>query len=277
MDPESRIAAHYTHGSLERAILDALVAAGKDPERLTPADLAPVDEFHIGGRQATVDFARELDASRGAHLLDIGAGLGGASRYFAEALGARVTGIDLTDEYVRVATALAARTGLGGQVSYRQGSALALPFGRHAFDGAYMLHVGMNISDKAALFAEVRRVVKPGGPFGIYDVMRVGEGALAFPVPWAESPETSFVETAVTYRRLLVTAGFEVVKERARREFAVEFFQQLRARLAGGAPPPLGLQLLMGRTARDKVANMMRLVETGVIAPTELISRAPAG
>ena len=177
MDPEPRIAALDPHGSLARAILNALVAAGKDPGQLTPADLAPVDEFHIGGRQATVDFAQELDVPRGAHLLDIGAGLGGASRYFAQELGARVAGIDLTDEYVRVATALAARTGLGGQVAYRQGTALALPFGRHAVDRAYLLHVGMSIPDKAALFAEVRRVVKPGSVFGIYDVMRTGEGA----------------------------------------------------------------------------------------------------
>src|SRR5262249_19214206 len=157
-------------------------------------------EFHIGGRQATIDFAAELGAAHGAALLDIGSGLGGASRYFAHVLGCRVTGIDLTAEYVRVADALSARTGLGKLGSYRQGSALALPFEPGTFDGAYMLHVGMNIADKAALFAEVRRVCKPRGLFGIYDVMRERDGDLAFPVPWAMSPETSFVESAATYR-----------------------------------------------------------------------------
>ena len=79
------MAQHYTHGGLERAVLDALRAAGKDPDRLEPGDLAPVDEFHIGGRQATIDFAGELRVTRGMHLLDIGSGLGGASRYFAHA------------------------------------------------------------------------------------------------------------------------------------------------------------------------------------------------
>ena len=82
------------------------------------------------------------------HLLDIGCGIGGPSRFFAEERGCRVTGIDLTDDYVRTATALAARVGLGGQVSYRQASALALPFEAARFDGAYMIHVGMNIEDK---------------------------------------------------------------------------------------------------------------------------------
>ena len=116
MGTEQTVAQHYTHGALEGVVLDALRAAGKDPDRLEPGDLAPVDEFHIGGRQATVDFAGELRVTRGMHLLDIGSGLGGASRYFSHALGCTVTGIDLTEEYVRVAQALSVRTGLAGQV-----------------------------------------------------------------------------------------------------------------------------------------------------------------
>jgi 2-polyprenyl-3-methyl-5-hydroxy-6-metoxy-1,4-benzoquinol methylase len=97
---EQSVARHYTHGSLEDEILRALTSAGKDINRLETADLAPVDEFHIGGRQTTIDFAGHLGASRGMHLLDIGCGLGGASRYFAHALDCRVSGIDLTEEYV---------------------------------------------------------------------------------------------------------------------------------------------------------------------------------
>ena len=162
MSVEQSVAQHYTHGSLERTILDALSAAGKDLDRLNPSDLAPVDEFHIGGRQATIDFAEQLDARPGMRLLDIGSGLGGASRYFAQNHGCRVTGVDLTEEYVAVAEALARRVGLGASVSYKHGSALSLPFAPGAFDGAYMIHVGMNIEDKARLFAELRRVLAPG-------------------------------------------------------------------------------------------------------------------
>lgn len=276
MELEQSVAQHYTHGSLEGAIFGALAALGKDLDHLAPADLAPVDEFHIGGRQATTDFAAELEIEPGLHLLDIGSGLGGASRYFARERRCRVTAIDLTQEYVRAAEALAKRVGLENQVSYQHGSALALPFAPRSFDGAYMLHVGMNIQDKARLFAEVQRVLKPGGIFGIYDVMREsGEGDLSFPVPWASSPDTSFVESAITYRCLLESAGFEVQKERSRREFAVEFFRQMRARATeGGGPPPLGLHILMGTSAPQKVANMIDNLERGLIAPTEIISRA---
>jgi SAM-dependent methyltransferase len=274
MGTDQAVAQHYTHGGLERAVLDALRAAGKDPDRLEPGDLAPVDEFHIGGRQATIDFAGELRVTRGMHLLDIGSGLGGASRYFAHALGCTVTGIDLTEEYVRVAQALSVRTGLAGQVSYRQGSALALPFPAGTFDGAYMLHVGMNIADKAALFGQVRQALKPGGVFGVYDVMREREGTLTYPLPWAAGPETSFLESSATYARLLAAAGFEVLTQRSRREFAVTFFRELRARIAQSGAPPLGLHILMGATTPQKIANMMSALEAGLISPTEIICRA---
>lgn len=275
MELEQSVAHHYTHGSLERAVLDALIASGRDTDRLAPPDLAPVDEFHIGGRQATIDFADQLEVRPGLHLLDIGCGLGGASRYFAHERGCQVTGIDLTEEYVRVAESLARRVGLEDRVTYRQGSALDLPFAPETFDGAYMLHVGMNIRDKRSLLAEVRRVLKPGGIFGIYDVMREGEGDLSFPVPWASSPDTSFVESAADYRRLLKDAGFSVEKERSRRDFAIDFFRQLRALTAqSGGPPPLGLHILMGAASPQKVANMMDNLERGLIAPTEIIARA---
>ena len=274
MTTEQVVAQHYTHGSLERAILDALAASGKDVQRLEPADLAPVDEFHIGGRQATIEFAGQLGIRRGMRLLDVGSGIGGPARYFAHEHGCHVTGIDLTEEYVRVADALARRVGLAEGVTFRQGSALSLPFDANTFDGAYMLHVGMNISDKPALFVEVRRVLKPGGVFGIYDVMRTKEGDLTFPVPWAARPDTSFVADVATYRRLLEAAGFAVERERERRAFAIDFFRQMRARFAASGPPALGLHIVMGADFSQKVANMLATIEAGIIAPTEVVARA---
>ena len=159
MEIEQAVVRHYAHGSLEKTILEALAAAGKDVNRLTPKDLAPVDEFHVGGRQATIAFAQQFGLRPGMRLLDIGCGFGGAARYFAHEHGCRVTGIDLSPEYVNVTNALATRVGLDERVSCESGSALALPFAPGSFDGAYMLHVGMNIEDKAKLFAEVRRVL----------------------------------------------------------------------------------------------------------------------
>lgn len=272
---ERQVAKHYQRSDLEQAILDALVASDKDIDRLEPADLSPVDEFHSGGRQATVDFAAEVGFTPGMEVLDIGCGIGGPSRYFASEHGCRVTGIDLTKDYVDTAASLARRVGLGERVSYRQASAIALPFPDASFDGAYMMHVGMNIEDKPALFSEARRVLKRGGVFAIFDVMRTGEGALAFPVHWSAKPETSFVASPADYRRGLEAAGFEIVKERNRREFAREFFRQVRAKTAeAGGPPPLGIHILMKTDQPAKLANVIANMEKGLIAPVEIIARA---
>ena len=273
MELERTVASHYAHGSLEETILDALAAAGKDMNHLSPRDLSPVDEFHVGGRAATTAFAEQFGLRSGMRVLDIGCGLGGAARYFAHEHGCQVTGIDLTAEYVNVANALAARVRLDERVSCEVGSALALPFEPGVFDAAYMLHVGMNIEDKPRLFAEVRRILRPGGLFGIYDVMRLGGGDLSYPVPWASGPESSFVADAASYRRWLEAAGFEVHKERDRRDFALEIFAQMRARGAGAAAAPLGLHIVMGANAGQKVKNMVGDISAGLIAPTELICR----
>jgi ubiquinone/menaquinone biosynthesis C-methylase UbiE len=273
MEIEKAVAAHYAHGSLEEAILSALAAAGKDVSRLTPKDLAPVDEFHIGGRLATVAFAQQFGPRPGMRLLDIGCGLGGAARYFAHEHGCQVTGIDLSSEYVDVANALAALVGLGDRVSCRQSSALELPFAPGSFDGAYMFHVGMNIEDKSRLFREVRRVLVPSGVFGIYDVMRLASGDLHYPVPWTSNPEVSFVADAESYRALLVAAGFEVLKERSRRDFALDVFAQMKTRGAAGTQAPLGLHIVMGANAGQKVKNMIGDITAGLIAPIELVCR----
>lgn len=274
-ETENRVARHYAQSDLERRILDALVSSGKDVDRLTPDDLAPVEEFHTGGREATAAFAEQAGFKAGQHLLDIGCGIGGSSRYFVTERGCRVTGIDLTEDYVRVAEALSRRVGLDGKVSYRQASAVSLPFADAAFDGAYMIHVGMNIEDKPALFAGVRRVLKPGGTFALFDIMRAGDGELNYPVPWAASRETSFVASPIEYRRGLEAAGFEIVRQRDRSGFAGRFFAEVMARTAAaGGPPPLGTHILMNDNAAQKLANVVVSLESGLIAPTEIICRA---
>lgn len=273
MTVERIVIEHYRHGALEEALLKGLVAAGKDLDKLTPDDLAPADEFHIGGRQATVDLAADFNPAAGTHILDIGSGLGGPARYFAQAYHCRVTGIDLSEEFVAVATSLTRRVGLSAQVDYRQASALALPFADASFDGAYMENVGMNIADKVKLFNEVHRVLKPNGIFAMFDVMRINEGDFRFPVPWASGAEGNFIETPATYRALLSAEGFEIIKERDRRQFAIDFFAAEKARLAKSGRPALGLHIVNGPAAREKFFNMLAMLESGVISVVEMICR----
>ena len=265
---------HYTHGGLVRAIIDGLAALGKTPQSVAIDDLGPVDEFHIGGRSATEELMRQLELGPDLHVLDVGSGLGGPARFVASRYGCRVTGIDLTTEFVETARALSEWTGLAAQLRFHHGSALDTPFADAEFDRAYMLHVGMNIPDKRALFTEVARVLKRGGIFAVYDVMRTGDAPLTFPVPWAATPEVSALATPDAYKTALRASTFELLAERNRRAFAIEFFEALRERMAkAGGPPPLGLHLVMGQDSATKIRNMMANIEQGAIAPVELIVR----
>jgi ubiquinone/menaquinone biosynthesis C-methylase UbiE len=271
---EAKVAGHYTRGRLEDAILQAVAKAGKDPARLTAEDLAPVDEFHVGGIEATKDLAAQMDLRPEFCLLDIGCGIGGPARYFAAQHGCKVTGVDLTEEFVQVAKSLTRRIKLDHLAEFHHASALALPFGPRTFDRAYMIHVGMNIADKAALYCEVRRVLKPGGLFAIFDIMRAAGGSLRFPVPWALTEDTSFVAEVHAYRDALEAAGFRVTHQRGRRAFAIEFIVRNMARMAQGGPPALGIHLLVGEAAKPMLNNVLAMMEQGILDPVELCAVA---
>ncbi len=275
MDAGLPVSAHYGLAGLPRRFLDAAAASGLNVEQLSHADLAAADEFHIGGRQATIDLFEQLNLASTMRLLDVGSGPGGASRFLAAEYGCHVTGVDLTPEYVQLSTELAVRMNLTNLVSYQEANATDLPFPPGRFDGAYLLHVGMNVADKARLCAEVARVLTPGGFFAVYDVMRIGDGDLHYPMPWAGGPEISFVQTPEHYRSCLETAGFVVNPPQERRELAIEFFRAMRERIAAGGPPPLGPHLVMGADFSQKLANLVGELERAVIAPVQIIAHLP--
>ncbi|HUE41962.1 MAG TPA: class I SAM-dependent methyltransferase [Candidatus Sulfotelmatobacter sp.] len=270
MSEAKAVAEHYSRPQLEDTILAAMKRAGLDTEKLTPTDLAAMDEFHVGGLEATKAFSEFMGLKGGMHVLDVGCGIGGPARYFAAEHGVRVTGIDLTDEFVRTANSLTKLVHLDGRAGFEQGSALAMPFEAGSFDAAYMFHVGMNIADKNALFQDVARVLKPGARFSIYDLMRISDEPISYPVPWAVSGQTSFVVHIEGYRKALAAVGFEVVHERGRREFGIDFFERNIARAAQGGPPIVGLQLLMGEKAPQMMQNVLGGMKSGIFEPVEM-------
>jgi len=273
-DIETAVARHYGNAELLARILAGLEASGVDLNRLRPDDLAPVDEFHIGGREATAHAVAKLTLDTKAHLLDVGCGIGGAARYIAAEIGCRVTGLDLTPEFIEVARRLTELTGLDDKIAYECASALDMPFEDGAFDAAITLHVAMNIRERATLYGEIARVLTPGATFCVYDVMKTGAGELTYPVPWAESPETSHLTTADEMRGLLDGAGFELREVEDRSVFARAHFQRTLAAAdaSEGGPPPLGTHLILGASAPVKFRNMLANIEAGHIAPTQMIA-----
>jgi MPBQ/MSBQ methyltransferase len=209
MDVRELVADHYGSTDLAGRILQALSDAGVDTDRIGPADLFAADQLHAGGADATRHVLDRLEVRPGMRLLDVGCGIGGASRMAAMA-GAEVTGIDLTPEFVETATTLTQHVGLQDRATFLTTPGESLPFDDGSFDAAVMVHVGMNIPDKPAVFAEVHRVLRPGGRFAVYEQMRAGTGDLPYPLPWADDERSSFVETVDGYDAHLEAAGFTV-------------------------------------------------------------------
>ena len=254
---------HYTRSELGETILAALAKAGKDIDRLTPDDLAPVDEFHSRRRAATAELARLLAPTASDHVLDAGSGIGGPSRFLAATYGCRVTGLDLTAEFCSVAAMLARRTGLDGLVDYRHGDATAMPFADGAFDLVWSQNAAMNIADRALLYREIRRVLKPAGRFALQDMTAGPGGEPHYPVPWARERSISFLVSPETTRATLEQSGFRVLAWEDKTEIAVQESRADRAKAAAQPTPPpvLGIHLILGADFGTMMRNSVRNLE----------------
>lgn len=266
------IQTHYASRDIGSVILAALEQAGKDLNHLTPEDLAPIDEFHIRGRTATLELAHVADLNAHMRVLDVGSGIGGTSRCLAKEFGCRVTGIDLTDEYCRAATTLTAKVGLSDLVDYHQGDATSLPFNDGVFDTVWTEHVSMNIPDKPRLYKEMYRVLKPGGTLAIYDILAGPFGPVLFPVPWARTPDTSFLVTPNELRDLLVDAGFTISNWTDTTEIARTWFVALAEKIRKNGFPPLGFHILLGSDFQEMAQNQGRNLQEGRIMLGQVVA-----
>lgn len=253
-DPQS-VRQNYSRSSLLDTILDALKDSGKDLDNLSADDLAAIDEFHTRGRTATAELAKLASLAGGESVLDIGSGLGGPSRFLATHHGCRVTGIDLTPDYVAVAKELTRLTRLGDKVSFREGNALALPFEAATFDLVWSQNVAMNIADRPRLYAEIRRVLRSKGKFALSDIVLASGGEPHYPVPWARDASASFLLQEAATRLALKRAGFAIV---AWENTTAQAVAAATERATATSLPPLGLHLLFGQDWPAVTANLLR-------------------
>ena len=274
MSLEQTVSAHYSNKDLLEKIYRGLEQLGFDKNQLTQSDLSSVDEFHIGGSEGTLLLAEKLSLTTSSKVLDIGCGIGGPARLLSSVIGCKVSGIDLTADYVNAGNELTNQVGLSNSVNLVNASALDVPFPDDSFDVSYMIHVGMNIVDKETLFSEAYRVTKPGGVFGIYDVMLAGSEELQYPLPWAEKKEGSAISSVEDYNLALTKVGFSLTYEEDKTDFAIDFFEKMSITMSSSdGPSPVGLHLLMGELTKQKIGNMAYLIKSGVIAPRIIISK----
>jgi SAM-dependent methyltransferase len=200
----------YSTGLSRNNIERALISAGKDLDRLAPADLGLLEDFHTMGRYATAQLVDLAHITSDSEVLDAGSGVGGTARYVADRYGCRVTAVDLTDEYCETNRWLNRLVGLDDRISVRQADVTELPFADGTFDVAISQHVQMNVADKARLYSEARRVLKDGGRFALWDITIGDGGELGYPLPWADHPARSDLVTPGELRAVVEAAGFTV-------------------------------------------------------------------
>ena len=253
-DTTTQVREHYSPMDLTGRIKSALTTIVPENEALTIAQLAPLDQFHTRGLLATAELAAAAELGPSTRVLDLGCGVGGPARYLAATFGCKVTGVDLSPGFLAAATYLTARCGLSDRVTFQVGDALHLPFEDGAFDAVFLQHVAMNIKDRAAAYAEVRRMLAPGGRFVTYDLV-LRDGGVVYPVPWARDAATGFLLTEDDTRASLERAGLRAIFWRDDTEIALEWFK-----VAGAGSPPdgLSLALVMGEDLPKMTGNLAR-------------------
>ena len=272
-DVYETVARQYTMGDMGARILAALTAEGIDIDKLTTAHITNIDQFHTRGMLATREQGEAAAPSEGMHILDVGCGVGGPARYLAETFRCRVTGVDLTAEYVEVAAMLSARTGMEEATSFRQANALDLPFADGTFDMAWCQNVSMNIEDMDRFYAEVFRVLKAGARFVSADVT-AGDGRTPdYPLPWAREPVISFVSSQDGIRAALVGAGFDIVdwKDTTADAVAAQNKPSQQARRS-----PLGVALVAGADFPVRSGNLAKCLADGRFTSVQFVAKKPA-
>lgn len=258
-DDLDRVRDHYRATGLTERLKAALAVLGPEEQRLKPEQLATLDQFHTRGLAATAELAKLAGVTADMSVLDVGSGVGGPARFLAATYGCSVTGVDLSEPFVEAAIYLTGRTGQGGQVSFKVGSALALPLDDGGFDVVLLQHVAMNIADRPLLYREIRRMLKPGGKFATFDVVLNG-GDPHYPVPWARTPAESFLLSAAATCEAIEAAGFRLLVQQDDTAEAKTWFAALRA---SGPPPSLNLGVVMGPGFADFAANLGRNLMEG--------------
>jgi len=253
-DANIKVREHYSALGLTDRIKAALATVTPESEALTVAQLAPLDQFHTRGILATSELAAAARIDSSTHVLDLGCGIGGPARYLAATFGCKVTGIDLSPAFIDAATWLTARCGLSDRVTFQVGDALHLPAEDAAFDAVFLQHVAMNIEDRGALYAEVRRILAPGGRFVAYDLV-LRNGDVLYPVPWARDASASFLLTENDTRAALERAGYKTALWRDDTQLAQDWFKTIV-----GAQPQSGpnLAVVMGPDFPVMTGNLAR-------------------
>jgi SAM-dependent methyltransferase len=275
MTDSRAIADHWAGGDVYGLIVSALNKISKPLDGLTVEELAPVDHFHARGFPATEELADRLPIKAGQRIVDIGCGLGGPARYFAKRFQCSVSGIDITKPFVEAANKLTGLLHMESQVKIEHGDGQHLPYPDASFDGAYTQHVTMNVADRPRFFGEAYRVLKPGAFFALTEHGLGPNGNPHYPLPWSADGGGAYLVTPSETQAMLQAAGFEEIAVENTGAKYLAGYKMMIEKAEKGALPPLGIHLLMGETALQKVRNAAQNIEEGRTHPIQVVCRKP--
>lgn len=256
---------HYHKHELYEDIVKRLEEHGTDLNNVKRSDIAGVDEFHVRGAEVSKELSTYINL-HGADVLDIGCGLGGPCRMLADEFGCTTTGIDLSAEYVRTANELSRLVKLEDRTTFIQGDATNLPFDSDSFEVVWSQHVQMNVQNKELFYSEVERVLKPGGHFLYYDIFQNKDGEVTYPMPWASTANQSFLIKVGELEQTLTRLGFSKTISTNQTLAGIGFFDDSVAKLKEFGPPKIGLNVLMGKTTKPKLMNLLAHLKKAILS-----------
>ncbi|WP_212751857.1 class I SAM-dependent methyltransferase [Roseovarius arcticus] len=256
-------------------ILAAVPRSHDEGAALTANQVFSFDQLHGRELLATQEHAARLHPAKDAHLLDIGAGIGGPARYFATTFGCRITGIDLTPDFILAAKEISTLCNLGDLLTFVEADAANLPFAADTFDHAYSFYVGMNLPDKVAVVGECFRVLKPGGRLLWTEVTQLA-GDPHYPLPWARSVEGSHLHTRETLIDVFRTGGFEVLSVEDETGAHLELARQnkLSGKVSTAAQRQAN-EVVLGADFVERRKNYIQSLAEGRIASTLIDALKP--
>lgn len=191
------------------------------------------DSFHPGGTELTYHLGALLGLTGTSNVLDVASGRGTSAFHLAESFGCHVTGVDLSEENVRLATDESQRRGLTQRVSFELGDAERLSFADATFGAIVCECAFCTFPSKQIAASEFHRVLKPGGWLGLSDLTRTEEsipdleGLLAWIACIGDALPVEH------YSEILRTAGFQLETVEDQGHALTEMVRQIQGKLLG--------------------------------------------
>jgi ubiquinone/menaquinone biosynthesis C-methylase UbiE len=189
--------------------------------------------YGIVGEEAVAELAQKLGLSQDSHLLEICSGIGAPTRFFARSYGCKTTGIDINEFCYKVALKKTQEAHLDHLVNFIHGNGLEIPCPNETFTQVFGCDSWLYFPDKAKLFQEAHRVLKPNGLMAFFD--------------WTTGPNNGqrfrevmgghqyYLESLEDYLNMINSAGFEILEykntlELAKKDWFMVIYEAVRRR-----------------------------------------------